>query len=152
MPRITLTSGSPVIEPGVYLADLIDVREKRLVTAFSKNGEEQDFFEWFWMVHGPDGDLQITSLTSLSPHPMSNITKYMTALVGADKAKPGLDMDTDELIGKTALVQIGLNDAGFARIEQIMAAPKTQKGQKAASPAPAPVATEVLTEEDDLPF
>lgn len=161
MPIIEIGRGTPAIPPGTYPAELIAVTPKRMVTQFSKNGEEQDFLEWLWLVHADDREIEINSLTSTSTAPLSRIFEYATALMGPDKVKPGFKFDTDALIGQKVLVQTVTNDNGFAKIDKVVAAPRARAPRAAAGPItePAPgqvrgqvAMDEIVQIEDDLPF
>lgn len=163
MPIITVTAGTPAIPAGTYLAELIDVTPKRMVTQYSKNGEEQDFLEWTWLLHASDRDVEITSLTTTATTPKSRINEYLTALLGADKVVVNASFDTDTLIGKQVMVQTIVQESGFAKIDKIVAAPKVQRMPPVATAIPPagiasrPVAANQVTldqeiAEDDLPF
>jgi hypothetical protein len=158
MPLITVKAQAPAIPPGTYLGTLISVRPKRLVTQYSKNGEEQDFLEWTWAVEG----IEINSLTTLASGPKSRIFEYLTALFGADKVVVDAGFEENDLVGKVALLSIITNDDGFAKIDRVVSAPRTSQPKAAAPKAPTapvadpgdqPVPVEALGEaEDDLPF
>jgi hypothetical protein len=151
MPLITVSAGTPALEAGTYPATLVGIAPKTLVTKFSKNGEEQDFLEWTWLVEGSDKDIEINSLTTLMTGPKSRIFEYLLALVGPEKARVGAGFDENDLVGKKVLVTTIVDDNGFAKIERIVAAPKGRQAAAQAAPkerAPQPPATE----DDDLPF
>lgn len=153
MPLITVKSGSSV-PAGTWLADLLSIAPKRMVTQYSKNGEEQDFLEWTWLVHGPE-DGEINSLTTTATGPKSRIFEYLTALLGADKVKVDAAFEESDLVGKQVMVQIVITDDGFSKIDKIMGAPKGGKAPAAAPAAAQPAAAEVdagPSKDDDLPF
>lgn len=166
MPLITVSEGTPLLPPDSYPATLVGIAPKRLVTQYSKNGEEQDFLEWTWLVEGPEKDVEITSLTTLATGPKSKIMGYLVALVGAEKAQVGAGFDENDLVGKKVTVQTIVDDKGFSKIDNVVGAPKqrarpaqtTPSGNGAAPEAPvaeAPAAEAPQVEavpEDDLPF
>ena len=150
MPLITVKAGTPAVAPGTYTATLIGIAPKRMVTQYSKNGEEQDFLEWTWDVNGTT----ITSLTTQATGPKSRIFEYLVALLGADKVVIDAGFEENDLVGKQVLVQIVATDDGFSKIDRIMGAPK---GAAAPAAAPAPVAAAAapapaVDTDGDLPF
>ena len=150
MPLITLSEGAPAIPAGTYPATLVGINPKRMVTSFSKNGEEQDFLEWTWLVEAKDADIEVNSLTSTATGPASRIAEYLAALVGTDKAVIGAGFDEGDLVGKKVLVATSVTDKGFAKIEKVVAAPVAAP-RRAATPRAAVAAAEPEGE-DDLPF
>ena len=154
MPLITVKSGSSV-PAGTWLAELVGIAPKRMVTQYSKNGEEQDFLEWTWLVHGREGDAEVTSLTTTATGPKSRIFEYLVALLGADKVKVDAGFEESDLVGKQVMVQIVLTDDGFSKIDKIMGAPQGGAQPVAATAAPVPAAPVVdagPAKDDDLPF
>src|SRR5262245_32052430 len=165
MPLIVVTEGTPALEPGSYPATLVAIKPKRLVTQYSKNGEEQDFLEWTWLVEGPDKDIEITSLSTTATGPKSKIVTYLTALVGS--AEIGAGFDEKDLVGKKVIVATVVDANGFSKIDNVLAPPKTRQAPaNGQPPAAAPVAEAVVEEAapvavtptaeevsgDDLPF
>ena len=128
-----------------------------MVTQYSKNGEEQDFLEWTWLVHANDKDVEVNSLTTLATGPKSRIFEYLVAMLGADKVQIDAGFEESDLVGKTVMVQIITTDEGFAKIDKIMGAPKQPKAAQApvaatAAPVPAAPAAAPADDTDDLPF
>ena len=155
MPLIEVTAGAPVIPAGTYVADVIGIAPKSMVTRYSKNGDEQDFLEWTWLVHGKNNTEEIRSLTTTQTGPKSRINEYLVALLGADKVSVGAGFDEDDLIGKSAMVGIVLNEDGFSKVDRVMALPQGSAGGAKAAPKAeaAPVAAApVEAAQDDLPF
>jgi len=158
VPLITVKSGSSV-PAGTWLAELVGIAPKRMVTQYSKNGEEQDFLEWTWLVHGKDGDGEINSLTTTATGPKSRIFEYLVALLGAAKVQVDAGFEESDLVGKQVMVQIVITDDGFSKIDKIMGAPSGGKATAAAPAAPQPAAAEQPAvvdagpaKDDDLPF
>lgn len=158
MPILTVTAGTPSVQPGTYLADLIAVKPKRMATQYSNPpGQEQDFLEWTWLLHTDEDDVEVSSLTTNAMTPRSRlVTEYLPALVGSDKVQIGAAFDTDKFIGRRVMVQTVVSDTGFAKIDKIVAAPRS-KPATAPAPVPSPAQVtlaEVMDDgpEDDLPF
>jgi hypothetical protein len=150
VPLITVKAGTPAIPAGTYLADLIGITPKRMVTQYSKNGEEQDFLEWLWLVHGEDREIEVNSLTTTATGPKSRIFEYLVAMLGSDKVQIDAGFDESDLVGKQVMVQIITTDEGFAKIDRVMGAPK---GGKTAPAVAAPALVAVADAPgDDLPF
>jgi hypothetical protein len=149
VPLIVVSAGTPVIGAGTYPATLIAITPKRMVTKFSKDGEEQDFLEWTWLVEAPDKDVEITSLTSVATSPKSRIVEYLTALLGAGNVNIGLGLDEKDLVGKQVQVQTIVTEDGFTKIDRIV-------GQAQRRTAPVASSTPVVAPKDDtlddLPF
>jgi hypothetical protein len=154
MPQIRITAGGPMIAPGTYNATLVGCEDKHLVTKFT--GEDgDDFLEWTWAIEGPQGDVEITSLTSLSTAPKSTMFSYLVAMLGASKAQVGADFDTDrDLVGKRVMVGIITTDEGFSKINGVMAAPVGRQPSNLPTPdaARAQFAAVISPDDDALPF
>jgi hypothetical protein len=160
VPLITVKAATPSIAPGTYLGTLVGIAPKSLVTQYSKNGKPDDFLEWTWDI---DGD-EITSLTTLATGPKSRIFEYLVALLGADKVQIDAGFEENDLVGKSAMLSIIINDDGFSKVDRIVAAPKASKAPKAVPAAEAVYTAEVSAEDaqalmgtadaplDDLPF
>jgi hypothetical protein len=159
VPVITVSQGTPVLPPGSYQATLIDVVPKSFPTKYSKNGEDQNFFEWTWDVDG----IEITSLTTQATGAKSRINEYLTAMLGKDGFKIGDNIDTDDLIGKQVTLAI-IEDNGFSKVDRVVGpmkapAPKAQPVGKVSpkrqeEPDEAPAIDESMDpgDQDDLPF
>jgi hypothetical protein len=149
MPLITVSAGTPAIPAGTYPATLVGIRPKSLVTKFSTDGKEQDFLEWTWLVEAPDKDVEINSLTSTATGPKSRIFEYLLALLGTPKVDVGAGFDEGDLVGKKVLVSTTVTEDGFAKIDQIVAAPRGRQTTKPVETVKAPATDEPT---DDLPF
>ena len=150
MPVISVRAATPIVPPGSHPATLIDVTPKSMVTKFSKNGEEQDFFEWTWDVDGEE----LTSLTTRQTGAKSRIIEYLVALLGPDGFKVGADIDTDDLVGKSVMLSV-IDDGGFSKVERVIAAPKGKAQTAKVSPKRDDRGEETGVaedNEDDLPF
>lgn len=150
--QITIAEGTPDFEPGSYALVLIDVQERSFpewATEKNKFGKPDngDRVEWTW--GAPDDDtLTISHLTSPATGPRSTMFPILVALLGADKVIPGLKFDTSSLIGKKAIVTIGLSDKNYSKVISVGPMP-TQEPRKRPQPIAQP-AEEVADE--GLPF
>jgi hypothetical protein len=123
------------IEAGTYEMVLLALTPKDIVV----NGEDRAVFEWkFGLVD--DDEIEVNGLTSQNTTPRSKLVTWVAALLGPDSTKVGAEYDEKDLIGKRALVTIGINESGWPRINDVGPLP-TKRGVRART-----------TEEDQLPF
>lgn len=159
MPLITVKDAAPVIPAGTYVATLIGIAPKSLVTKYTKDpNKPDDFLEWTWDIQGTE----IRSLTTVASGPKSRINEYLVALLGTAKVQVGAGFDEGDLVGKSILAQIVVDEDGWSKIDRVMAAPAAAPAPAAAAaptptpvPVPVPVAAEAPTGAealDDLPF
>ena len=170
MPLITVKAPAPALDPDTYLATLVGVRPLNMVTQYSKPDPKtgkpmaQDFIEWTWDVDGTE----ITSMCTLNFGEKATMTKILSALLGAGAVKVGMELEENDLVGNQVMIQVGLNDQGFSKIEGYVAAPKGKAEKQGAlaalkaevkGPAEAPAVTQTVSPkreddepEDDLPF
>lgn len=150
--QITVSEGTPDFEPGSYELVLVNVEERSFpewATERNKFGKPDngDRVEWTW--GAPDDEtLEISHLTSMATGPNSAMFPILVALLGADKVVPGLNFDTSDLIGKKAIVTIGLSDKNYSKIIGVGPVP-TQAPRRA---RPQPVAPVQAADIDELPF
>lgn len=165
MPLITVGAGAATdIKPGTYEGTLTAVNERMIVSTFNNpNNEEKPFFEWVFALS--DGS-EVQGLSSAFTGPKSTTFKYLVALMGADAVKQGADFELSDLVGKHALVQIGINDQGWPRIEGVFPPVVQAPAPVGGKVKPAPVSPIRAAEpedvaeafavggpvEDDLPF
>ena len=154
MPLITVGSGAASVPAGTYIATLVGIRPKRIFSTF--HNEERDMFEWRWHVNGPEGPVEVTSLTSLASGPKSRMFEVLTALLGG--VKPGMNFEESDLVGKQAMLALSVNDSGFNQVDRIVGVPAGVPAP-AAPPVPAPNAPAAPVTSDqnadgdaDLPF
>jgi hypothetical protein len=150
--------GSSDIDAGTYPGTLIAINEKRIASKFSTSPDGMDD-AWEWVFSLEDGT-EVNGLTSTFLTPKSRAFGYLVALVGKEKVTSGAGFELSDLIGKTALVSVEINDAGWPRIVSVMppiggrkaaAAPAATQAAFDAVIAPA-AAAPVAQVEDDLPF
>jgi hypothetical protein len=125
--------GGVMIEPGKWLAELQDCEEME-----SQSGNPM--LVWIWAIkEGPSEGLDIKSYTSLQDHALFGVKEHLTAF-GADE-DADIDLDTDQLIGRQAILVIGRakfrdRDSGEEREASRVNAVQSSKAKKAATKAP----------------
>ena len=101
MVRITLNlddvgSSFTLIEPGRYPARVVDIEEKESSTG-------NPMLAWSWELEGGDySGQEIMSFTSLQDHALFGLKEHLEAFGISGE----VDIDTDKLIGKTAMLTI----------------------------------------------
>lgn len=101
MVRITLNlddvgSSFTIIEPGRYPARVVDIEEKESSTG-------NPMLVWSWELEGGDySGQEIKSFTSLQDHALFGLKQHLEAFGISGE----VDIDTDKLIGKTAMLTI----------------------------------------------
>lgn len=145
-------SGGPDIEEGVYPGTVKAITPDRVTPKFGPNaGIEGPVFRWEFTLDETDPEtdepIGVDCLSSTNTGPRSKIVEFLTALLGAKGAEPGIQFSEDDLIGKRALIQITKDDAGYLKIAGLTAMPRTARTVRAAV---APSKDE--EEESDLPF
>lgn len=150
--QITVSEPTPEFNPGSYEMVLVNVEARSFpewATERNKFGQPDngDRIEWTWG-HPEDETLEITQLTTTSSGPRSAMFPILVALLGAEKVVPGLKLDSSSLIGKKAIVTIGINEKGFSRVTGVGPLPTSAPVRR--RPVPQPV--EEVSSEDGLPF
>jgi len=101
MVRITLNlddvgSSFTIIEPGRYPARVVDIEEKESSTG-------NPMLVWSWELEGGDySGREIRSFTSLQDHALFGLKQHLEAFGISGE----VDIDTDRLIGRTAMLTI----------------------------------------------
>lgn len=101
MVRITLNLDDvgntfTIIEPGRYPARVVDIEEKESSTG-------NPMLAWSWELEGGDySGREIMSFTSLQDHALFGLKEHLEAFGISGE----VDIDTDKLIGKTAMLTI----------------------------------------------
>lgn len=101
MVRITLNlddvgNSFTLIEPGRYPARVVDIEEKESSTG-------NPMLAWSWELEGGDySGQEIMSFTSLQDHALFGLKQHLEAFGISGE----VDIDTDKLIGKTAVLTI----------------------------------------------
>lgn len=103
MPRIKMDLsnvevGGPRVPPGQYVAELLDCEEKESSTG-------NPMLEWEWEISDGDHEGQtVRSWTSLQEHALFGFKGH---LIGLGEDADDVDIDTDDLIGRKAILTIG---------------------------------------------
>lgn len=101
MVRITLNLDDvgntfTIIEPGRYPARVVDIEEKESSTG-------NPMLAWSWELEGGDySGREIMSFTSLQDHALFGLKEHLEAFGISGE----VDIDTDKLIGKTAMLTV----------------------------------------------
>ena len=128
---ITITKGAQSdIEPGVYEVTLVEISEPR--TIFPQTGpnagKEVTLRDWTFALD--DGSGTVTGSASTASGPKSKTYAWLTALLGGTPPEVGKTYPRSQLIGRGALVTVSVDEAGWPRIANLSALPKS----RAASP------------------
>lgn len=150
---ITITSGAPQVDPGVYLATLVSVSEPRTVTATRgpKAGQDVDLRDWEFALE--DGT-PVRGSTSTASGPKSKMYSWITALLGGVPPTVNSTIQLNQLIGREVHITVEVDPEGWSRIANVSAKPKALAKPVTAQPiAPQPIAQPVAATHDDaLPF
>jgi len=125
------------IEPGTYEMVLLACAPKDIVV----NGEDRAIFEWKFGL-ADDDTVEVNGVTSQITTPRSKLVQWTAALCGPDAIKVGTEFDEKDLIGKRALVTIGMSDNGWPKVTDVGPMP-TRRSVRARTEE---------TPEDQLPF
>lgn len=138
---ITVSAGAPEtnLENGVYEVTLVDISEPRtILPQTGKNaGKEVQLRDWTFAL---DNDTQITGSASIASGPKSKTFSWLTALLGGAPPAVGQAFSKPDLIGRTALATINIDENGWPRIMSLSAMPRQRTQTPAPAPAAAPVA------------
>jgi hypothetical protein len=112
---------TPPVEPGTYTATLIAI-DFRTVD-FGEG--PQDRAEWSWQVHDEvdhEGNpLVVRSLSGLAyGNEKANLTLWAQALGWKESSHPS----PNDLIGRDAMLNLGLNDKGYLKVASVSPVPK----------------------------
>jgi len=109
------------IEPGTYLCTLIEL-EKFYITASGEYeapaGEQVPRLHW---VFATEDGATVEGTTSLATGPRSKMRQWMSG-IGVDLSHPA-DIKLRELVGREALVNVSINENGYAAISSVVAPP-----------------------------
>lgn len=169
MPFIEVKSGAGVPEgwkDGVYPVILSDIVGPKTVTAQRgpKAGQEIDLFDWQFVIEaGPFENTGIAASTSTASGPRSKMYAFLTALFGGAAPPVGTKLEKEQIVGRSALATIQLDDDGWLRITNLGAmpqaavtgaqtAPAAPGGPEATAPAAGPLKEQVARQSGSLPF
>lgn len=145
---ITISAGAQTdITPGVYEVTLTDISEPRTIYPQTgpNAGKEMQLRDWTFAT---DDGTEIRAGASLSSGPKSKTFAWLTALLGGVPPAVGSSYPREQLVGRTAIATITIDDGGWPRISGLSAMPKA----KAAPAAPAAAPAAPAAANDDLPF
>jgi hypothetical protein len=151
---ITISAGAPAsdLTPGVYEVTLTDISEPRTIYPQTgpNAGKEVQLRDWTFALE--DGT-EVTGSASTASGPKSKTYAWLTALLGGAPPAVGQSYPKSQLLGREALATITIDEAGWAKIANLSARPKT----RAAAPVVAePVAAQPVAAQpvavDQLPF
>ena len=112
------------IQPGTYICTLIGLERFEIVSNGEFDtpaGEVIDKLRWTFAAE--DGTT-IEGSTSLATGPRSKMRAWMAG-IGVDISKPA-KLSLRDLLGRSALVNVALNDNGYATIASVVAPPKSK--------------------------
>jgi hypothetical protein len=150
---ITVSAGAQTdIEPGVYEVTLTDISEPRTIYPQTgpNAGKEVQLRDWTFAT---DDGVEIRAGASTASGPKSKTYAWLTALLGGTPPAVGTSYPRDQLIGRTAIATITIDDGGWPRISGLSAMPKARAAAPAAAaPAAATPVAAAAGSNDDLPF
>lgn len=136
MSLIEISTPASALEAGTYEMELGNV-ERKTFDQFVGDGlygpDNGQRFVWLW-VDPEDDSTYVEQLTTTATGPKSRTNEVLVALLGAENVGPGKKYDEADLIGKHALVSIGLNEKGYAKVEKVTALPVKRKARMVAVP------------------
>ena len=112
------------IQPGTYLCTLVGLERFTIVSNGEYDtpaGEEIHKLRWQFAA---DDDSMIEGSTSLATGPRSKMRAWMNG-IGVDISKPA-KIKLHDLLGRSALVTVALNEQGYATISSVVAPPKSR--------------------------
>lgn len=145
MPFTTISAGANIPDnwqDGVYPVILSDIVGPKTVTAQRgpKAGQDIELYDWQFVVEsGRFENLQIDASTSTASGPKSKMYAFLTALFGGKAPPIGTNLEKGDIVGRSALATIQMDDNGWLRVTNLSALPAGYAGQQAAQAAPAAV-------------
>jgi len=110
------------IEPGTYLCTLIGLERIEITSdgKYQPEGEIVPLLRWTWAT---EEGVSIEGTTSFATGPRSKMRAWMAG-IGIDISRP-MHLKLPDLLGRMALVNVALNETGYASIASVVAPPKT---------------------------
>lgn len=123
MPLFTIEGGS-ALKAGVYPVTLVDIRPDTILT---NDRGEQDIFRWKFVVDdgSPEG-VEYEAISSRNTSPRSKLFAWLTALLGEDKVKVGMDFEKKDLVGREAQGQFSIGEDGWAKMTALVEMPRNR--------------------------
>jgi hypothetical protein len=150
VPFMTVSSGGPDIDDGVYPVTLTAIEGPKTITPQNgpNAGQDVDIFEWAFVVdEGDYENTEIQATTSTASGPRSKMFAFLTALLDGKAPQVGTSFEVTDLVGRRALATIRRSESGWPRIEnlgalpaQMRTAPAQAAPEQAPAAAPAPAA------------
>ena len=140
MPFMTVSSGGPDIDDGVYPVTLTAIEGPKTITPQNgpNAGQDVDIFEWAFVVdEGDYENTEIQATTSTASGPRSKMFAFLTALMGGKAPQVGTSFEVTDLVGRRALATIRRSDSGWPRIENLGALPAQMQQRQAQATEPA---------------
>lgn len=106
--RLVMPAARVPVEPGPQTIRLVALKPERRY--------DRDNFRWLWVSERNGADF--TSFSTARLGEGSKARPLIEALMG-QRLAPGEELDTEELIGRTAEVVMALKPNGHARIEEV---------------------------------
>jgi hypothetical protein len=149
---IELNFGKPIpkAEIGTYPAILTGIEPFKINEG---TADAKTLLRWDFMLAGledpevPGQSLILDGVTSMATGPRSKMRAWVTALLGRGlDEKIGLTGLRTQLVNKECFVQVGINDDGYSRVENVVpparkpaTPPATQPGEFSGAPTTPPM-------------
>jgi len=136
--RTSASSFDVDITPGTYPMTCVGVG----VVTVNVKGESKDLYEWRFIAINAEGrQVDVSGLTGLATGPKSRTWSYLVALLGPENVRVDMDFNEPDLVGRSALGTMAINQDGNLRLAALVPMPRGMAGPGIAAPAPAPQAT-----------
>jgi hypothetical protein len=127
-----------IVPAATYEGVVVSVEKDIIVPKTGKQaGQNVPILRWVFDIGGEEN---VESITGRDPSSeKSNLFKYFVALLGSDR-NAWLTAEMSDLVGRKALVTVGINDDGWNRIDGVTAMPIARAGSVPLATGPVPVA------------
>lgn len=141
MPTLTVTSGGPDIDDGIYPMYLKKLEgPKTIVPQSGPNaGKDVEIFDWIWETAA---GVEIAASTSTASGPRSKMFAWLTALHGGRPPQVGQQFQSEDLVGRWVLGTVRKDETGWARIVNLAGMPQDMQQRQFAQATGAPVQAE----------
>ena len=115
------------VQPGTYLCTLIGLErvtfteEQDRVDQFGNQHQAGEVVEKLRWTFATDDGAQLDGSTSLATGPRSKMRAWMAG-IGVDISKPA-KLSLRDLVGRECMVNVALDDGGYAKIASVVAVP-----------------------------
>jgi len=133
-----------IVPAGTYEGVVVSVEKDIIVPRQGKNaGQDVPILRWNFDIGATE---TVESITGRDPSSeKSNLFKYFVALLGNDR-DAWLTAEMSDLVGRKALVTVGINDDGWNRIDGVTAMPVRRAAPTPVEPAPVAATVSPLRE------